>query len=261
MYRDANGRRTVKAQQAFNGELFHRRDKDTVRSLWEFAGAVLAIRQQPRPLFHRVLSRLERVRRLTAVVTTNVDGLETDPHNPEFLPEGKVLRLHGVVYEVKCTGHSVPLTVEMASALALDQPVDPPPCPQCPDKEAKKKNGREHLSRDSATYKPLVPAMTFFDHVGDTELGDAQQALFDKVFNPTPHLGLFFIIGSSLRNACLKKALLKVQRSAKIYIVDPLHNTNHREFTEAVTICTTAEEWATRVGVYLSRQSTKTLTV
>lgn len=205
-----------------------------------------------------MLSRLSRLHRLKAVVTTNVDGLETDSRIPGFLADSKVLRLHGVVYELKCHGHTVPLTVEMANALADKQPVDLSNCAQCSKQEATGNNGRQHLKRSSAT-PPPAPPMRFFDDSEDIDLGDAEQAMFTDIFK-VPHLPpLVFVIGSSLRNRDLKKALLGLVDFASIYIVDPLPNKNHKEFLRATIIRATADEWATRVNASLTEETSAIL--
>jgi len=205
-------------------------------------------------LFHRVLSQLFDAHRLGAIVSTNVDGLETDKRVENFLPESKVLRLHGRIYELECKGHTAPLTVEMARALAKRELVELPNCSQCTE-EGMKANERGHLKRRTAKQQPPAPAMRFFDDYGDLQLGDEEHTMFSDIFGGKLTPDLVFIIGSSLRSQDLRKALHKVKESATTYIVDSSPNQHHREFEDAITIHTTAEKWAARVDAHLNLAS------
>jgi NAD-dependent SIR2 family protein deacetylase len=196
-----------------------------------------------------VLARLNSVCRLDSVVSTNVDGLETDASAEGSLPEDKVLRLHGRLYEVKCKGHTVPLTMEMALALAKQEPIDLSNCAKCNQDAALPNTGREHLARPSANRQPHAPPMAFYEDVEDTGLSDADQKWFDELFNGDRIPDLVFIIGSSLRGRDLKRALLGL--TVPMYIVDTSPSSHHRELKTATIIQTTAEEWAKRVNGHL----------
>jgi NAD-dependent SIR2 family protein deacetylase len=186
------------------------------------------------------------------VVTTNVDGLETDSRESDFLPEDKVLRLHGRLYELQCKGHTIPLTDEMATALANQQPVV---CDICEKEPATQANGREHLARPSADRKQPAPPMLFYNDPGDNSLGDADQEMFNSLFHgiQITKPDLVFVIGSSLTNAMLRNALSSLE-NATIYIVNPSLNANNR-IPNAIVIQATADEWARRVNVYLDTLS------
>jgi NAD-dependent deacetylase len=75
---------------------------------------------------HRALVELERSGRLVAVVTQNIDGL----HQRAGLPAGKVIEVHGTIWEVECLscgGRSA-----MADQLARVSEADPDPaCELC----------------------------------------------------------------------------------------------------------------------------------
>lgn len=246
-----NGRRYPALATAFDGVKFRARDATTVKAFWTFAGGVIDARDKPRPLLHKALSRLNMALRLTAVISTNVDGFETDEREQNFLPEDKVLRLHGRCYQVQCNGHTVPLTREMAEILATHGSFDFTDCPKCAE-VPERSTGREHLSRQAAARRLTMPDMAFFDDPTKNELGDEEQKRFDELFNGRLQPRLVFIIGSSLRNAALKQALQRLE-NASLYVIDPHPNASHRALKGATILSITAEEWAHRILAHLDK--------
>jgi NAD-dependent SIR2 family protein deacetylase len=245
-----NGHRSANLATAFDRVKFHAKDPAAIKTFWNFAKDILTAREKPRPLLHQALSKLNTALRLTAVVSTNVDGFETDERDRDFLPEDKVLRLHGRCYEVQCNGHTVPLTHEMADTLAVQGSFEFPDCPKCAEL-LERGTGYELLSKQAAARHLTMPDMTFSDDSVNNEIGGEEQAKLNELFFGKLQPRLVFIIGSSLNNALLMQAVQKLE-NARLYVIDPHPSANQLALEGATIISTTAEKWARRILTYLS---------
>ena len=75
---------------------------------------------------HRALVRLERRRKLHAIITQNIDGL----HQAAGTDEAKVVEIHGTIRDVVCMGcdYTAPMQVALDRVRAGE---DDPDCPDC----------------------------------------------------------------------------------------------------------------------------------
>lgn len=101
------------------------RDADVRRRSWRWRIEHPAWQAEPNPA-HRALADLERVGRLRAVVTQNVDGLHQRAGND---PD-RVVEVHGSMREVECV--DCDFEGPMSAALArVEGGEDDPDCPGC----------------------------------------------------------------------------------------------------------------------------------
>lgn len=214
-------------------------DQNTRIDLWKWCRHVMETKEAPfpPPLFHQLLNQLHRMKKLSGVITTNVDGLEykeadmsghrdlsvlSDLLNPK---SRKVLQLHGNAYTGLCIpgGCKVPLTSAQVGPLCtLMDPLPTQrhnwgiPCPNC----ASNPNRRPRAASSGRVYRPDI----IFFHDRERLQSEEELILMKELLGEAkdfPKPDLLVIAGSSLRIDELLAMACSVAKTTKTLIINP----------------------------------------
>lgn len=240
-FRDGKGRYRSELVDVMNFKTFSA-NRSLQASLWSLASEILQARERPRPMLHTLLNLLAQRSCLTAIITTNIDGLEI--MNDSLLPEEAkgyawadggwlhqhpdlLLALHGSITEAFCSSCKVERFSLNRESVAQLIEGSHPPCQQCSTRPRFSANRGAFWRPDITFYEDSHEGLRAESDDEDYEGGAGTIPLgrpdrYRMMMSDASKINSLFIIGSSLSSKQLCRDLSAlIKEGVKAFIINP----------------------------------------